>query len=295
MFQEWFIPTLCSAFCLGFYDVCKKHAVKNNSVMPVLFFATMAGSLFFVFATLFSGKFGKLICCDSVFFLLIMLKSCIVAASWTCVYYAMRDLPISIAAPIRASAPLGVFLGGLILYREIPTWIQGLAMLLIFVGYFSFSVIGKMEGFAFSHSKSVHLIFLGTMIGAISALYDKYLLNVRHFDSQSVQLWFSIDLVVILGLGLLVRIYFFKKKISVFRWRWTIPTTGILLILADFCYFYAVSMPDAQISILSLVRRVSGIISFLAGSFFFRDKHLISKGLALLVILAGVIILAICK
>ena len=37
MLHEWFLPTLISALGLGFYDICKKHAVKDNAVMPVLF------------------------------------------------------------------------------------------------------------------------------------------------------------------------------------------------------------------------------------------------------------------
>ena len=44
----WFLPTLLSAFSLGFYDIAKKHAVDRNSVMPVLFFATLSGSALYV-------------------------------------------------------------------------------------------------------------------------------------------------------------------------------------------------------------------------------------------------------
>ncbi len=31
------LPVLASALALGFYDICKKHALRDNSVMPVLF------------------------------------------------------------------------------------------------------------------------------------------------------------------------------------------------------------------------------------------------------------------
>ena len=157
----WLLPVLGSAFALGFYDLCKKHAVDRNSVMHVLFFATLCGSAFYLLATvLWTGSLADAQCSGHDF-ALIVLKSMLVSSSWTCVYYAMRDLPISIAAPIRASSPLWTFLGGLLLFHEVPTLPQGVAMLLIFTGYYLFSVFGKLEGISFWRAREVHLILLG--------------------------------------------------------------------------------------------------------------------------------------
>ena len=145
----WLLPVLGSAFALGFYDLCKKHAVDKNSVMHVLFFATLCGSAFYLLATvLWTGSLADAQCSGRDF-ALIVLKSLLVSSSWTCVYYAMRDLPISIAAPIRASSPLWTFIGGLLLFHEIPTLVHGIAMILIFTGYYLFSVFGKLEGISF--------------------------------------------------------------------------------------------------------------------------------------------------
>lgn len=290
----WLLPVLGSAFALGFYDLSKKHAVDRNSVMHVLFFATLCGSAFYLLATLlWTGSFADAQCSGRDFGL-IVLKSLLVSSSWICVYYAMRDLPISIAAPIRASSPVWTFLGGLLLFHEVPTIAQGVAMLMIFTGYYLFSVFGKLEGISFRRAREVHLILLGTILGAASALYDKYLLNTLQIPSRTVQFWFSVDLVVILGAACLVRAKCFGQKHK-FIWRWTIPLTGILLIIADFLYFYAVSLPDIQISIVSLVRRCSCIVSFTAGAWYFRDVHVKKKACALALILLGVVILALVK
>ena len=290
----WLLPVLGSAFALGFYDLCKKHAVDKNSVMHVLFYATLCGSAFYLLATLlWTGSLDDARCSGQVFALL-LLKSMLVAASWTCVYYAMRDLPISIAAPIRASSPVWTFLGGLLLFHEVPTLPQGIAMLLIFTGYYLFSVFGKLEGISFRRSRAMHLILLGTLLGAGSALYDKYLLNTLGIPRRTVQFWFSVDLVAILGAGCLIRAKCFGGKHR-FIWRWTVPLTGVLLILADFLYFYALSLPDIQISLVSLVRRCSCIVSFTAGAWYFRDVHVKKKACALVLILLGVVILALAK
>jgi drug/metabolite transporter (DMT)-like permease len=69
----------------------------------------------------------------------------------------------------------------------------------------------------------------------------------------------------------------------------------VLLIVADYLYFYALSLPDTQISILSLLRRCSCIVTFTAGSFLFRDKNVKIKAAALAAILAGVFLLAMGK
>lgn len=288
---EWFPPILLSALFLGFYDICKKHAVQENSVMPVLFLATLSGSIFFLMGSLGAGVFVDYAVCTRTQWILILLKSLLVASSWTCVYYAMRALPISIATPIRASSPLWTFIGGLILFREIPSLFQALGMLAIFSGYYLFSVCGKLEGISFSRHRGVHLIMLGTILGAGSALYDKYLLNVLQIPRGTTQFWFSVDLVFILGLAWAFRAFCFGNKTR-FKWRWTIPVTGVLLICADFLYFYAVSIPDAHISILSLIRRCNCIVTFAIGAYCFRDVNLKYKASALAVILIGVFILA---
>ena len=289
----WFLPIVGSAIALGFYDICKKSSVNKNSVMPTLFLATLSGFVFLFAVSSVQGKLPGFFAEDLLFHLRIFAKSALVASSWICVYYAMRDLPVSIASPIRASAPLWTLVGAVLIFGECPTLWQGFAMLLIFCGYYIFSVIGKLEGIHFTRSKGIWLIMLGTLIGSFCALYDKYLLGVLAYDRESLQFWFSGYLIVILGLAWLIRTGFGQKH--PFVWKWSIPATGILLILADWLYFYAVSVPDTQISILSLVRRSNCIVTFAVGGLWFHDKNLLKKALPLLLILLGILLLGFGK
>lgn len=293
MIPVWFLPILGSALALGFYDIGKKMSVDKNSVMPALFFATAAGCLLMLGITWFRGNLPACFSQDFSFYLHVLLKALIVGSSWICIYYAMRELPVSISSPIRASSPVWTLLGAIILFHELPTLWQGAAMFLIFAGYYIFSVIGKLEGIHFTRSKGIYLIMLGTLIGSASALYDKYLLGVLKLDRELLQFWFSADLVIVLGLAWLIRTAFGHKH--PFQWRWCIPLTGILLIAADWLYFYAVSVPDAQIAILSLVRRSNCIVTFAVGGLWFHDKNLRKKILPLLLILLGVVLLALIK
>ena len=117
--ENFLLPTLASALLLGFYDVCKKRAVLDNPVAPTLFLANLCGTVFFIAMLVIFRRLGAAAECNFHSWLLLFGKAALVGSSWACVYYAMRELPISIAAPVRASAPLWVFIGGLFIYREI--------------------------------------------------------------------------------------------------------------------------------------------------------------------------------
>lgn len=292
MFVNWLFPILFSALTLGIYDLCKKSAVKNNAVMPVLFLATASGTLFFVLLTLLTGNITQAVRCDMTTYILTLLKATIVSGSWVCVFYAMRELPITLASPLRATSPLWTAVGGILIYNEIPAPLQALGMFIILIGYLLFNFIGKSEGFNWK-SKGIILIVAGTLLGAFSALYDKYLLNVIKIDRQVLQFYFSVNLVLVLGIALLIRTFF--KKTYNFKWKWTIPATGILLIAADYAYFYALSVDNAPISMISLVRRCSCVVTFAVGAKLFKDTQLKVKAAALALLLTGVILIAIGK
>ena len=66
---------------------------------------------------------------------------------------------------------------------------------------------------------------------------------------------------------------------------------SVFLSTADFLYFYALSLPGAMISIVSMVRRGSVIVSFLFGALFFHEHNLKSKALDLALVVLGMLCL----
>ncbi len=66
---------------------------------------------------------------------------------------------------------------------------------------------------------------------------------------------------------------------------------SVFLSAADFLYYYALSLPGAMVSIISMVRRGSVIVSFLFGAFLFHESNLKSKMLDLALVLLGMIFL----
>jgi len=291
----WLGWILASCVILSLYDLSKKASVRDNAVFPALLGSTLSG---FVTVTMFlivRGEFAAAISVSGATIGLLLLKSCIVGASWTATYMALRTLPITCAAPIRATGPLWTLLGAVVIFAERPTILQATGMALALVGCWLFSMSAQGEGVGFWRNRAVVLAFVGTILGSCSALYDKCLLQQKGLATGTVLWWFMGGMCVIYAIAVAVsrawRPTACRIRVHEFQFRWTIPLVGVLLAASDACYFNAISMPDAKISVLSLIRRSSVILTFVLGGAMFHETNLMRKGLSLLAILAGVVLL----
>ena len=297
----WLGWILASAAFLSLYDLSKKASVRDNAVFPVLLGSTLSGFLAVTLFLVCRGAFAAVVQVRTATIGLLLLKSCIVGASWTATYMALRTLPITSAAPIRATGPLWTLIGAVCLFGELPTALQTVGMALAFVGCWLFSLSTKREGVRFWHDKAIAFAFAGTFLGSCSALYDKCLLQQKGLGTGTVLWWFMGGMCVIYAVA--VGIETFRRKggegsngpARRFEFRWTIPAVGLLLAASDACYFNAISTPDAMISVLSLIRRSSVILTFVLGGAIFHETNLKRKGLALLAILVGVMLLCIFR
>ena len=66
---------------------------------------------------------------------------------------------------------------------------------------------------------------------------------------------------------------------------------SIFLSAADFAYFYALSDEGAMISVVSMVRRGSVLVSFSFGALLLHEKNLRAKALDLALILVSMVLL----
>ena len=148
---------------------------------------------------------------------------------------------------------------------------------------------GKKEGIDFQHNKWILFIVLAAVTGAVSGLYDKYLMTRLH--PMLVQSWYNVYQVFIMCPIILLLWYPQRKTSTPFRWKWTIVGISLFLCAADFAYFYALSYEDSMISIVSMVRRGSVIVSFLFGAMLFHEKNLKSKVIDLILVLIGMFFL----
>ena len=293
----WLFLAFLSATLLGFYDVFKKQSLKNNAVIPVLFLNTLFSSLIFLPFILFS-VWNPAWMQQTIFYVptegwevhkFIILKSFIVLSSWVFGYFGMKHLPITIVGPINATRPVMVLVGAMLVFGERLNLYQWIGVLLAIVSFFMLSRSGKKEGIDFKHNKWILFIVLASVLGAISGLYDKFLMG--RFERMIVQSWYNIYQLFMMGAMLLFLWYPTRKNTTPFRWDWCIILISVFLSAADFVYFYALTYEDSMISIVSMIRRGSVIVSFIFGAMFFREKNLKSKAIDLILVLIGMIFL----
>ncbi len=288
----WVILALVSALCLGFYDIFKKLSVKGNDVLMVLMLNTVFGALYmspFLIDGISHGNwgFGNTVTGH----LQILLKSAIVLGSWLLGYFAIKHLPLTVQGPINASRPVIVLVGALLIFGERLNWIQWLGITLGFASLFFISRIGAKEGFSIKHSKWIWMSIGATFLGAVSALYDKYLL--KSFSPIEVQGWYSLYQCFIMVIAISI-IKGNKKQIGdKFVWRWTIPCIALFLTVADMAYFYSLSLDGSMVAIVSMIRRGSVIVSFLYGVIALHEKNIKPKLIDLSILLLSLALLVI--
>ncbi len=299
----WLILAFLSATLLGFYDSFKKESLRDNAVIPVLFLNTLFASVIFLpfivlshSTTVLDGSIFHVAAGGWAEHKYIIGKSIIVLSSWIFGYFGMKHLPLTIVGPINATRPVMVLVGALLVFGERLNVYQWIGVALAVASFFMLSRSGKKEGIDFKHDKWIYFIVLAAVFGAVSGLYDKYLMAPREsggvgLNSMMVQSWYNIYQCFMMLVMLLV-IWWPKRKVTTpFHWHWGIILISIFLSAADFVYFYALSFPDAMISIVSMVRRGSVIVSFLFGAVLLHEKNLKSKMVDLMLVLLGMVFL----
>ncbi len=293
----WLLCAFASAFFLGIYDTNKKSGLENNAVIPALFLNTVFCSLIFL-PTLLLSRFSPETIKDTILYVspvdlkthgFILLKSFIVLISWGTAYVAVKHLPLTLTGPIKSMQPSVVLIGALIVFNEqLNVW-QWLGVLVALVCFFLYSMAGRKEGVSFVKNKWIWFLFIAVITGAISGLYDKYLMN--RFDRMAVQVWYTIYQILMMLPVLLIFWYPKRKTEARFEFRLSIIGISVFLCLSDFLYFYALSLPDSLISIVSVIRRSGVIVSFIGGALLFHEKNIKLKGYMLIGVLFGMFLL----
>lgn len=293
----WLTLAFTSAALLGLYDAAKKKALTGNAVLPVLLLNTLFSSLLFLPALLSAqfglGWFDGTVLASSPGTLqahgLVLLKSAIVLTSWVFGYFAMKHLPITIVGPINATRPVMVLLGAMLLFGERLNAFQWTGVALALVSLLLLSRSSRREGVDFTHNIWILFIALAAVTGAVSGLYDKYIMS--RLDPLFVQSWYNLYQLAMMTVVVGVLWWPRRRATTPFHWSWAIPLISIFLSLADFAYLFALNEPEAMISVVSMVRRGSVVVSFLCGAVLFRERNLRSKAVDLAFILVGMFFL----
>lgn len=297
----WLVLGFLSALCLGFYDLAKKTSLKDNAVMPVLLLNTFFCSMLLLPFVIGSAT-GLLVGTSMVFVPwngwtsqpFIIIKSLTVLASWVLGYYGIKNLPLTIVGPINATRPIMALVGAMLIFGERLNLMQWLGVITAIISFFMLSRTGKKEGIDFRHDRSILLVVLAAVLGAVNSLYDKYLMaspgnGGLGLDRMEVLAWYNIYQCVWMALMVAFLWWPKRKEGTPFRWRWSIVLISLFLVAADFCYMTALSTDGAMISVLSLVRRSNVLVSFTFGVLLLGEKNWKNKAVDLMLVALGML------
>jgi transporter family protein len=269
---------LASAVLLGVYDVAKKSALKRNGVYFILLLATALSALFVSpFLTLGNGP-------DH---LRLIFKAVLVTASWVSGMIALQLLPITTVSTFKTSRPMFVVLFSILLFGERLNWQQWLGVAAVLLSLWLLSVNSEREGISFKGNKGFWALVVSIFTGVASALWDKHIMS--GMQPLFVQSWTNIYITLLLALIMLLRRC--KGISEPVRWDWTIVLIALLITGADMLYFFSLKEDGALLSVISLIRRSSVIITFALGAALFKEKRIAQKAGVLLLMLAGVTVL----
>ena len=293
----WVVLAFVSALCLGFYDISKKIALRDNAVIDVLTASVLISSAILVVPLMLSRLAPESLTQTPFYVpqmslrghLLTVVKAAIVLSSWVFAYISLKHLPISVVNPWQATRPMWTLVGALLIFGERLNGWQWLGVTLAIGSILVFSLFSKHSGEAKLGDKRYYIaLALAILIGSCSGLYDKFMM--RQYDHNAVQVYYTLYQAVMM---LVVWFIFRHKHASVLRWTPWIALISIFLVISDNVYMLALQDPDSMIAVVSTIRRGGAVIGFAYGLIFLKEQDPWKKVLSMIGVLAGLVCLAI--
>lgn len=291
----WVYLALASACLLGFYDIFKKRSLQKNSVMWVLVAVTAISTLLLVPFFKPSTAEGRL---------LLIPKGILVATSWISGLVAMKMLPLTTISTIKASRPVFVLIFSILIFGEKLNAQQWVGVFIAFTALWMLSRSSEKEGISWRSNKGIVWIGISVFSGVASALYDKFV--ITKMDPMTVLCWSNLYILIILCMVLGIKTLIDRRRAAIgkdtsevtpkdgncrFRWDWNLLATAIIIVGADALYFQSLAQEGAMLSIISIIRRCSVVVTFAGSAILFKEHNIKSKAIDLAVLLAGVAIL----
>lgn len=295
--MTWIYLGLLAGLVLGTYDFLTKLALKEKTVLEVVFWCSVLGAVLWLpflcapaewsAALRVAGLAPQRL--DTGQQMALLPKSVMMVATWILSYYSVKFLPLSISAGVRASGPLWTALGAVLFLSESLNWWQWLGLAVSMGSYYLFSLIGKQEGIHFSRNGWVLSMLMATLLSSANALYDKHILATLHMDLAAVQAYSAVQRG---GIALLLLPWVFRELeiMSLLRRNWAVPAIAFAYVLAEYIYLAAVQQEGALISVISVLRRTNLVMVFALSTLFFRENNIQRKTLAIAGVLLGIVL-----
>lgn len=131
----------------------------------------------------------------------------------------------------------------------------------------------------------IFLAFLSCILNAVSGLMDKILM--KEMNSSQLQFWYTLFMVIYYAIYALCT----RAKISRSVWKnvW-IYLLAVGLIAMDKVLFIANGIAESQVTVMTLIKQSSVIVTIIAGKYVFKEKDILHKVFCAAIVVAGIIV-----
>lgn len=277
--ETWILFTVLYGVLKGFREPMKKNLLKKVNVLTSLFVYTSIGFLMSV-----PTSTGVLEVPPHIF-AWILVKSASIFIAWILSFEVLKKLPVSTYGVTDMSRVIFSTLMGVIFLQESLT-VKGVFSLLLVVGGLYIANRKKAAAKEEYHISQIWLLFLACFLNAISGTLDKYIMSSGTITSSALQFWFML----ILSLMYLAYILFKKEKLELKKaltnpWIYALSFS---LVLGDRLLFMANSDPASRVTVMTLIKQSSAVVTIVLGKVLYHEKHIAKKLVCALIILAGI-------
>lgn len=275
----WILFIIIYGILKGTRDGMKKFALRKSSSNEILFFYTLIG---FILTIPFSQDAFLL---DAKYIIFIFIKSGVVCTAWLFSIWALKRMSVSLYGIMDTSRMVFSTMLGVFVLGEDFTLPKAIGVLLVITGL----ILVNLRGSANTKGASFVVIIasiLNCFFNAVSGTMDKVLM--RYMSSSQLQFWFMLFSSLIYGVILLIR----KEKVSVkcIKTNYWIPIMSASLIIGDRLLFIANASPQSEVTLMTVIKQSSVIVSVLMGYLIFKEKHILYKLFCAAIVLSGILI-----
>lgn len=275
----WIVFIFIYAFLKGSREGMKKIALKKSSSNEILFFYTLIGLIFTLpfSATAFSLS-PKLI-----FF--IFIKAVVVCTAWICALTALKKMSVSLYGIMDLSRMIFSTFLGIFILGETLTLNKTIGVILVIIGLLLVNLKKNTETKGLTYITLI-IALLNCFFNAVSGTMDKVLM--KYMESSQLQFWFMLFMTIIYGIILLIR----KEKVSIscLKTNYWIPIMSLSLIIGDRLLFEANASPLSEVTLMTVIKQSSVLITVLTGWIVFKEKNILYKLFCTAIVLTGIFI-----
>lgn len=273
----WVVLVLIYSILKGSRDGMKKAALKFSSSDEILFFYSLIG---FILIIPFSSNAFSV---PPIYIFYSFIKAAVVCTAWLCAFIALKNMTVSLYGIMDLSRMIFSTLLGIFVLNESMTVGKAAGLVLVGTGL----ILSNLKKDASGDKVTFWVLiaaFLNCLLNSISAIMDKSL--TKTMEPDALQFWFMFFLLICYS-GILVA----KREkihISTLRKNYWIPIMSISLIVGDRLLFIANSDPESMVTVMTVIKQSSVIVTIITGWLFFKEKHICYKMMCAGIILAGI-------